>query len=371
MLAIQKYILEHGLDKAVEDFKLIKKDYNHKVLLKYNQIESSMKYEEVKDCRGLILEKGSWKIMSLAFRKFFNYGESQAANIDWRTAKVVSKEDGSMIQVYYDWIINEWCVGTTGTANAKTPCSLRTDLTFEDLFWNAVKIISNQTKEEFTSLLVKGFTYAFELCTPYNIVVTPHNSSKLFLLSVRDLETLNEIRDIESIGTCLSIPVVKTYDLSSYNDIIKTFDNMPWDTEGYIVVDSKFNRVKIKNPSYTAMHFLKGSLAPWMIITIIKKNEIEEFIVNFPERKEEILELENKWNNFNKFIEQMFNRIVILNNELPNQKDFALKIQEEFKNVQFLMPLAFQYRSNKCINYKDWIMNYDEKKLFGLISNFK
>jgi len=69
-LSIVKYIKEYGLDNAVNTFKLTCKDYGYKILLKYNQIESDMSIPEVQDCRGLILEKDTWKVMSLAFRKF-------------------------------------------------------------------------------------------------------------------------------------------------------------------------------------------------------------------------------------------------------------------------------------------------------------
>jgi hypothetical protein len=36
MLQIQKYIKEHGLDKAVRVFQLKTREYEHKVLLKYD-----------------------------------------------------------------------------------------------------------------------------------------------------------------------------------------------------------------------------------------------------------------------------------------------------------------------------------------------
>ena len=68
MLAIIEYIRKNGLNKAVSEFKLIVKEYDNKILLKYNQIESNMALEEVRDCRGLILEKDTLKVMSLAFR---------------------------------------------------------------------------------------------------------------------------------------------------------------------------------------------------------------------------------------------------------------------------------------------------------------
>jgi len=55
-LSIVKYIKEHGLDNAIDTFKLTCKDYGYKILLKYSQIESDMSFQEVQECRGLILE---------------------------------------------------------------------------------------------------------------------------------------------------------------------------------------------------------------------------------------------------------------------------------------------------------------------------
>lgn len=94
MLAIIRYIKEHGLEATLVEFKLKSRDYEDKILIKYDQIASSMGIEEVQDCRGLILEKGTWKIMSLSFRKFFNNAEGHAAKVDWDTANVLEKLDG-------------------------------------------------------------------------------------------------------------------------------------------------------------------------------------------------------------------------------------------------------------------------------------
>jgi len=115
MLAIQKYLVKHGLAKTINDFKLKSKEYENKILLKYDQLTSPtlMGLSEMKDCRGLVLEKGTWKVMSLAFRKFFNSEEGNAAKIDWNTAHVLEKLDGTLIQLYWDWHKEEWFAGTT------------------------------------------------------------------------------------------------------------------------------------------------------------------------------------------------------------------------------------------------------------------
>ena len=36
MLAIQKYIAKHGITKTINDFKLKSKEYENKILLKYD-----------------------------------------------------------------------------------------------------------------------------------------------------------------------------------------------------------------------------------------------------------------------------------------------------------------------------------------------
>ena len=69
MLKVIEYIKEHGLEKTLSDYKLKSRDYDSKILLKYDQIDSSMGETIVQECRGLILEKGTWDIMCLSFFK--------------------------------------------------------------------------------------------------------------------------------------------------------------------------------------------------------------------------------------------------------------------------------------------------------------
>ena len=67
------------------------------VLLKYNQIDSDLSINMVQECRGLILDsKDDWRVVKFSFSKFFNWGEKNAADIDWSTARVQAKIDGSL-----------------------------------------------------------------------------------------------------------------------------------------------------------------------------------------------------------------------------------------------------------------------------------
>lgn len=374
MLAIQKYIAKYGIDKAISDFKLKTREYESKILLKYDQLVSPtlMALPEMQDCRGLVLEKGTWKVMSLAFRKFFNSQEGNAAKIDWNTASVLEKLDGTLIQVYWDWNENKWFAGTTGTAEGEGEVNNKMGTTFNDLFWDTVN-----NKYSFNDcLLDKDHIYVFELTTPYNIVVKPHGESSATILTVRNRETLVELsgKDLEMVAISLGLPLVKKFDLNAKDvgALLRTFEGMPWSEEGYVVVDADFNRVKIKNPAYLAVHHLKGKTAEHNILTIVKTNEIEEFASTFPERREELYKLKE---NYDKLIEKLnivWDELKVRrpkNITKEEQKKYAIAVFEVCKahEVENFTGLYFGLGQYKVASVEDFLFNYDDKLLYKIL----
>ena len=370
-LSIVTYIKEFGLEKAVETFKLKCKDYPHKVLLKYDQIESNMSFSEVQDCRGLILEKKTWKVMSLAFRKFFNSAEGHAATIDWDTAHIFDKCDGSLIQAYWDWVTNKWCAATTGMAEGEGEVNDKPNTTFSSLFWDT---LSRNYLDFNTIYLIKGRTYAFELMTPYNVVVTPHGESKVNLLGVRNLRTLKELNysQMRMVSNDTKLPLVKEFDLNALNpeDLIATFEGMPFTEEGYVVCDSNFNRIKIKNPAYVAAHHLKSKTSAHHIMTIVKTNEIEEYGATFPERVEEMNELKSKYDTLVSDLESVWGYLTQFKPkslEKSEQKEFAMKVFEilgQETGLKEFSGLFFGLKDEKVKSVKDFIFEYDGKRLY-------
>lgn len=374
MLAIQNYIAKHGIDKAISDFKLKTRDYENKILLKYDQLVSPtlMAFPEMQDCRGLVLEKGTWKVMSLAFRKFFNSQEGNAAKINWDTASVLEKLDGTLIQVYWDWHKNTWFAGTTGTAEGEGEVNNKMGTTFNDLFWDTVN-----NKYAFNDcLLNKDLIYVFELTTPYNIVVKPHGESSATILTVRNRETLIELsgKDLEMTATSLGIPLVKKFDFNAKDvgTLLRTFEGMPWSEEGYVVVDAEFNRVKIKNPAYLAVHHLKGKTAEHNILTIVKTNEIEEFASTFPERKEELLKLKENYELLTAKLNMVWNELKVRrakNITKEEQKKYAIAVFEVCKahNVENFTGLYFGLGQYKVASVEEFLLNYDDKLLYKIL----
>lgn len=372
-LAIVKYIKEHGLSKALEDFKLKVRVYDKKLLLKYDPLASPFGNREVEECRGLVLERDTWKVMSLGFTKFYNSAEGHAAKIDWSTARVLKKEDGSCINLHYDWHKDEWFAATTGMAEAEGEVNNMYNTSFNDLFWKTIK--DKYDIAEFKRRLVIGTTYVFELTTPYNIVVTPHGESKVTLLTMRDLSTLMECdrETCELVATYLGVPIVEEYDLNEGNVgyLLKTFDNMPFSSEGYVVVDNNFNRIKIKNPAYVSVHYLKGRSEPHHILDIVKSNEIDEFIATFAERKDEILMLDENYKALLTTLVEGWDALVghkPKNSTPAERKKFATKVFSvvDDMGLSSMTGLYFGLMGGKVESVEDYVRNMDNKRLYAL-----
>jgi hypothetical protein len=278
----------------------------------------------------------------------------------------------SCIQVYYDWNDMVWYAGTTGTAEGEGEVNNKLGTSFNQLFWNTVKDKYNLD----ASKLTKGYTYVFELTTPYNIVVKPHGESSASLLTVRNLETLKEVsfEELTLIAETLGVPRVKAYDLNAKNvgSLLKTFESMVWHDEGYVVVDANHNRVKIKNPAYVAVHGLKNKTAEHNIMEIIVTNEVEEFAAVFPERKKEVFKLKENYDNLLNILVEAWDELKPLRpkNITPNEKKkFAQSVFDvcSRKNLKDFSGLFFGLNDGKISDVRTYLSNYDKKKLYKML----
>lgn len=324
MLKVQEILRSYGSDhqKALGHLKSqygIDAKYSvhhpHLVLFKYNQIESPMGSPVVQECRGLILEDLNWDIIAHPFHKFFNYGEGHAADIDWNTARVQEKLDGSLCTLY--WYNEEWNVATSGNPDAAGQVNDYGFL-FNELFWKT------WAQSEFNlSHLCERYTYMFELTSPYNRVVVPHKEASLHLIGIRNLNTGLEI----PVDTFSNLNPVREFPLQSFDDIMLSFTKFEGlNQEGYVVVDDNFNRVKVKHPGYVALHHMKDSLgnSRKSLVKLVVANEGEEFLSYFPEYREEFNTVHQ---DYLKLIDGLDTQYEIIRGDKPkvNRKDFALE----------------------------------------------
>ena len=366
-LAIVKYIKENGLDEALKAFNLKTSYGEKKVLLKYDQIESPKHLQEVKECRGLILELDTFKVMAMPFTRFFNYGESCADNIDWESANILDKVDGSLMILYFDWNISKWCIASSGQVDASGEVNNAFNGTFSELFWKTITNQSDIFKDGLDSLNIK-LTYIFELTTPYNIVVTPHTESSVTLLGCRNIETLDELSydELKIISNDIKIPLVGTNNFSdkSLSEILKTFDNMPFSEEGYVIVDKYFNRIKVKNPSYVLAHAIKGKTGSYHAITIVKNGEIDEYVSLFKDMEEELLDLKMRFDNLLTGLECAY--YILQLKDCSSRKEYANEVFKLCKllNYNLFTGLFFSLYDGKIKTVREYLNDFDDKKLF-------
>ena len=268
------------------------------VMFKYSQLSSDFSNPIVREARGIIFREDNWKCVRRAFDKFFNYGEPNAAEIDWNTAKVQTKYDGSLISAWFD--NRKWHYSTNGTIDAYKALTGDIKLpTFGDVLEEAFRNNGSSKKEIFEHFASKNVCYTFELVSPQTRVVIPYEKPDLYFIGRRTMKTEREGNTKDSIvSEIFKIP--KEYDFHSAQDVVDAAKELPWDEEGYVVVDSNFNRVKIKSPAWLAAHYARpnNSISKESLIQAILDGEQEEFLVYADDYREELESVEQEMKDF-------------------------------------------------------------------------
>lgn len=318
------------------------------IIFNYNQIESDFYNPIVKECRGIILEDVTFKPVCVPFYKFGNYGEGYADTIDWNTARVQEKVDGSLIKVWY--YNGEWKISTNGMIDARDAeldCNISEYKTFYDLFMKAVENVGLDFNK-----LKPRYTYMFELISPFNRVVVPYTEISLRHIGTRNIDTLEEF-DIN-----IGVPKPKEYNFKSLDECIKMAQELSFSEEGYVVVDANWHRIKVKSPAYVAVHHLKnnGVVTKERVIELIRLNEYEEFLNYFPEYTEQIINIKIK---IEEFIKNMNSSIEKAQNTLfLTRKDFA-----EFAKTTKCPALMFNWYDKNVSTAEEWLWNQTNEKI--------
>lgn len=354
MLKLINYIKDNPLDweeKLKSDpYNLIIKRKENFILFYYNQISSDFKEEIVRESRGIILEDNTWKVLAYPFKKFSNIQEGHADKVDFKTAKCLEKIDGSLIKIWF--YKGELKVSSMSEIDAREARLLPE---FSEIFENFYELFMSEAKKEVDfEKLDKDNTYIFELTSPYNRVVVPHSKVEIYHTGTRNNLTLKE--HYEDIG----VKKPKEYSFSSIEEVMQMASKLPFNEEGYVVVDGNFNRVKIKSPAYVAVHHLnyKGTTSvPRMLILIVSK-EHEEFLSYFPEYKEAFDKVAGKYDELLKEIKS--NLIDAEFKKDLSRKDFAL-----WATKTIIPSILFNYLDNKVNidNYEKYIRDVSPEKL--------
>lgn len=275
----------------------IKRDGDY-ILLEYNQLASDFNEPLVRECRGSIFrqEGAEWICVAYPFNKFGNYGEAYVPNINWATAIVTEKIDGSLMKMWYDR--DEWHLSTNGTIDAyKAPLG-DFGKSFGDYFceilateFSKICVTDISTERAFGFLcqsLDKRLCYMFEMVGPKNRVVINYEEPCIYLLGARDMGIHEEV-DINFYfkHACLRVP--EQHYLRTLEDCIAAVEKMSKDEEGFVVCDGFFNRMKIKSPEYliAAQLHNNGVITRRRLLQIIWDGKLDDFVSYCPMYKAE------------------------------------------------------------------------------------
>ena len=251
------FIAEHPEDweyKLKKEFSLKIKKEEAYAIFNYTH-ESDFFSSLVQEARGIIIDTEALTVVCWPFRKFGNHVESYADAIDWSTARVLEKVDGSIIKLWYDRKLADWQFSTNGTIRAE---KANIDDCIGLCFDTVIKRAINYSSIPFNALN-KDYTYIFELVSPETQVIIRYPYTALFHLGTRSNVTGEEF-DVD-----IGIKKPASYPISSLSECIKAAialnraDNAEIEPneisgEGFVVVDGSWNRVKVKSPDYIMKH---------------------------------------------------------------------------------------------------------------------
>lgn len=355
ILKIQEYLKTHTLEQLEATYHVYNRRHNkypNLVLLKYDQIESPFAEKIVQECRGIILdEANNWDVVSFPYFKFFNFGEGHAAKVDWNTAKVAEKLDGSLMTLY--WYDNKWNVASSGMPDAAGQTH-GYDFSFEKLFWDTFEELGYRLPQNTNAC------FMFELCTKYNRVVVRHEKPRLVLHGARNLSDFKELNPTvvahENGWECVKFHPLQT--IEEVQEVANKLD--PMVGEGFVVVDHNYNRVKVKSIAYVSASHLKESVgsSKRQLLEIIRINESSEFLVAFPEFADDYWQLKAQFEFLIGKMEGFYEAV----KDLTEKKDFAMKA----KNQPFSGAL-FAVKWGQSPSFRKYVAEMNIKSLESLL----
>ena len=245
------YFIKHNPDNWEQRLnnRLIRTSHTgNLVCFKYGS-EADFSDPLVCEARGIIIDIVHQMVVCRPFDKFFNVQERYAADIDWKTARVLEKIDGSLIKLY--WYNGKWIFATSSTCDAvEASVAGYKGITYRDVILRA----DNYGKISFDDL-DKDYTYIFEIVSPMTQVVIKYDKTTLYYLAARDNTTGEEVDfELENFKKPRSFSLKTIEDCLEAAVKLNKHSEEDLTDEGFVVVDGKHNRIKIKSPAYIARH---------------------------------------------------------------------------------------------------------------------
>jgi len=301
-------------------------------------------------------------VISFSFPRFFNYRENPEDIIDWETARAEVKHDGSLIVIYNHR--GNWFIQTRQSANAEGTLNGNNYITYNKA---VVSLLEQKCKNNPFEYFRDHYCYVFEFVSPLNRIVTPYSENDLYLLSIFNKRTLTECDSwiVDDVAKEFNFSRPGVFDVNNADDVSKLFSDLNDLDEGFVIVDSYKNRIKMKNIRYLSIAKTINAgnkVSPKNFADIVLTGETDEILTYFPEFKKQIGFFEDTL----KMIEKDLETIWRNNRDKKSQKEFAISI----KNHPF-SGVLFDLRSCKISNINEGIRKIKPKAIVEFVSTVR
>ena len=328
-------------------------------LVKYDKSKCDMDDQDVRRCRGLILEKGTNNLVCVPpphseKAELFN-------QIDINETVFEEFVDGTMINVFkYKgelYMSTRSCIGAY--------CKYYSNKTFNALFSEIIDL------SQF-SVIGDNMNLTFILQHPENIIVTKYTQPSITLVygvtvidNTVQHHSLGELRDMLK-EKDLEFNIPETYKLDHPSKVYEVINKMDQNSQGLILKCYKDNgtvylRAKIRNEHYNYVRQLKGNSnnKKYLYLDLRKKRLLDQYLKYFSEDSDlfEIykMELYDTTNNLFNFYQ-----------------DYYVRRNEDGKRLINFTDIKFEYRP-LCIElHNDFKMTKkvtDKRKIINYMNN--
>jgi len=376
---------EAELAKAPYAVKVKRHETRHNlVMFKYSQFESDFTNPVVRCCRGSVYDirdDGTVKPLLMPFFKFANYGENGADPIDWNhTLYVRDKLDGSLLKLLKETGgADLWTTNGSFEVNTEVP-ELYPAETDEQLLppytFASLRDYALRGRDEEIKRLPEGWTFMFELTSPYNKIIVPYRETKLTLLGCRDPQGLEHTPEWAAETFGLSFDTPQVYPLKNLDEVIAYCQSIDSnDREGVVVQDGNFNRIKIKTDHYRSLFFLKGDghFSDERIFDAVKQESIDDALAAWPEIRPKTEEIIAEWLGFRNAVASLCGKAAAYYQQCRTdcaddpkeaKKRFALFVLDKYKPLSSFLFESIKENADLESLYKK--IEYRELKSFWI-----
>ncbi len=273
-----------------------------------------------RECRGLIFDTATGKLISRPYHKFFNVGEREETAINkvnlYEPHVVLEKLDGSMIR----------------PIPTKEGFRLATKAGVTDVAMNAEVFIADKTnyREFILELIDDRKTPIFEWCSRKNRIVVDYPEDCLILTAIRDNENGTYVPYYKMVSAAgyADIPVVKALaGLAVQNIDLFVKQVREWDDgEGIVLRFDSGHMVKVKADEYVLRHKSKDQISQEKnVLQTILSDSVDDVVpLLTPDDATRLKAFQNAfWASVDDLASEMADLYNAGNTMYPEKKDFA------------------------------------------------